>query len=95
MIVGLGRLRIGDDLRLGVHQQPDLGESIVTIAEDSRSPSFHAEEGGKHRKLFSPGRHRHSNSRFAEYRPYGQEIEETEILMPWRVRILLLDMTGI
>jgi hypothetical protein len=88
-------LRVSDDLRLRVQQQPRLGEGFITIAEDSRHPSFHAKEGGKHRKLVSLGRHYHSTSRLPEYHPCGQEIEETEILMLRLVRILLLDIPPI
>lgn len=95
VIVGFRRLHIGNNLRLGVHQQSRLGEGFVAIAKDGRNPSVDTEEGGKYRKLFSLGRHRHSNSRCAEYRLTDQRIEETEILMLRRLRILLLDMAGI
>jgi len=89
------RRGIGNDLCLGVHQKPSLGESLVTIPEDGRDPSFHAKESWKHRELVSPGRHYHSTSRLPEYRLCSHKIEETEILMPRQVRILLLDISSI
>jgi hypothetical protein len=71
-----------DNARLRVQEQADLGESFVAIAENGRSPTFHAKEGGKYRKLFSPGRHSQSTSKFSEYAFSGQANEETEFQRP-------------
>ncbi|MGO7164223.1 hypothetical protein ACCS78_34355, partial [Rhizobium johnstonii] len=59
-------------------------------AEDSRLQAFHAKEGGKYRKLFSPGRHHQSTSRLPEYALDRQGIEGTEIRKPKQAGILLL-----
>jgi hypothetical protein len=49
MVVRFRAIGIGDNVGLRVQEQPDLGECLIPIPEDSRNPAFHAEKGGKHR----------------------------------------------
>jgi hypothetical protein len=82
VVIGLRAIGMRNNARLRVQEQANLGESFVTIAENGRNPAFHAKEGGKYGKLFSPGRHSQSTSKLAEYAFSGQTNEETEFQRP-------------
>ena len=84
---------IVDDPGLRVHQQPDLGKSLIAIAEHRHAFLRNAKEGRKYGQLFGHEARNDPVTGSGEYPFYRRKIEETEIRRLLKLRIVLLDFS--